>query len=567
MNRKFWFTTIFMIAVITSTSAYHDPLDDKLIAEGWRVWYEERSDGVYRCAEAPPLKFAGVRICGAWTPPTTTPKQTTTTLRQTATTSISPTTTLKSGCVRQDGFCDTKSGENCANCPQDCECYDLKCAPGRVGATSWGCFDPCADVNNGYYDKNRDACECKQGYAWNEAKTDCVSTDVCHETMHLADGVCVCVSGYMDCDGRESNGCEKHVLDDSRNCGDCGVECRENEYCRRGKCECKPGYIDKDEGTGLLCEKPGCNDNGVCEPEHNEDCRNCLDCRCSSGEMCNPFVKSSLTDTKGCRDCDNFCRIAMPNYVSYGSNGIECDCGCAQGYHWDYDERKCTNAELDYEKTVQNVRDRKPIGSCEFIHYIKKLEENNPDKKWQHFASQLHHAEYGYDTTYPLMGITLFIDGKENEGFRDIALPGGTSPKFVVDKYGQKIDVAHSYAGIRASINRGSTSWLMAKVNTDWGDLVQVAGGKITGSYNKVAGETGMLFNDMWGDNKAWNEYRTQARTGESQSASAWGYRPIDQVHGNQVGMDVRSILLKEPDIKLSDAYKKYFKEKGEDCP
>ncbi len=46
-----------------------------------------------------------------------------------------------------------------------------------------------------------------------------------------------CQSGYRDCNGVVSDGCEVAVLKDRRNCGHCGVTCPQSSTCRQGKCE------------------------------------------------------------------------------------------------------------------------------------------------------------------------------------------------------------------------------------------------------------------------------------------------------------------------------------------
>jgi hypothetical protein len=49
----------------------------------------------------------------------------------------------------------------------------------------------------------------------------------------------------------------------------------------------------------------------------------------------------------------------------------------------------------------------------------------------------------------------------------------------VLDKNGNKIDIHHTYAGIRSGLNRdgfleGPRKWVMGHLNTDWGDYIQV---------------------------------------------------------------------------------------------
>jgi hypothetical protein len=45
-----------------------------------------------------------------------------------------------------------------------------------------------------------------------------------------------CESGFRDCNGAVSDGCETGVLDDPANCGGCGRTCRGQRPCRLGRC-------------------------------------------------------------------------------------------------------------------------------------------------------------------------------------------------------------------------------------------------------------------------------------------------------------------------------------------
>lgn len=65
----------------------------------------------------------------------------------------------------------------------------------------------------------------------------------CPELPHAQRGcgdVCTiwrCATGYRDCNGTVSDGCEVSVSNDSRNCGHCGVSCPAATHCRNGRCE------------------------------------------------------------------------------------------------------------------------------------------------------------------------------------------------------------------------------------------------------------------------------------------------------------------------------------------
>jgi hypothetical protein len=75
-------------------------------------------------------------------------------------------------------------------------------------------------------------------------------------------GRCVlaCLSGYQDCDGEATNGCEVDVRTDARNCGGCGRACRVaggTGACTSGSCSvlaCDPDRADCDGDAANGCE-------------------------------------------------------------------------------------------------------------------------------------------------------------------------------------------------------------------------------------------------------------------------------------------------------------------------
>jgi len=93
---------------------------------------------------------------------------------------------------------------------------------------------------------------------------------------------------------------------------------------------------------------------------------------------------------------------------------------------------------------------------------------------------------------------------------------------------GEKIDIGHTYAGMRSDLNRRYYTihavtfnlglWFMRKASTRWGDYYQVVG--------------------SWGNT---------------------AYAPRDQLIGDDIGMDMAEILNNDKNVKLSDAFEKYF--------
>jgi len=73
-----------------------------------------------------------------------------------------------------------------------------------------------------------------------------------HATAGCAAGSCViaaCDSGYSDCDGDQTNGCERDTSSDPNNCGGCGVKCGSGQ-CQNSQCVCnKNVLLIRDEST------------------------------------------------------------------------------------------------------------------------------------------------------------------------------------------------------------------------------------------------------------------------------------------------------------------------------
>ncbi len=125
--------------------------------------------------------------------------------------------------------------------------------------------------------------------------------------------VTFCVTGFLDCDGRDSTGCEVNVRTDLANCGACGRACttaNATPVCRSSQCEvasCNTGFDNCD----------GAAANG-CEVNLQSDVRNCGACgmRCPVG--------SNQLATCSAAMCGLAC---APTYVDLDrdpGNGCEC---------------------------------------------------------------------------------------------------------------------------------------------------------------------------------------------------------------------------------------------------
>ncbi len=472
------------------------------------------------------------------------------------------------GCLKKDGICDFQGGEDCSNCPDDCGCDDLRCSPGTAGATSWGCFDPCLDVDNGYYSRALDSCECKRGFDWNGKRTDCVPANPCGWNSKMAGGACVCDRGYGDCDGIRDNGCEADFGVDGVNCGSCGKKCPRNAVCEGGKCGCPNGYVEEQGLSGGGCAPPGCDGDGSCDPGRGENCRNCFACACDATEMCNSFVSSPLTDDKGCRACAEFCLKIDPHYTFLAGGGVRCECSCEDGYTWDPELKRCSDGKPEWENVARKLSENKPLSPCEYILYLRKLEEANKDKTWKQIVTSLHKVYYGYDETkYPLIG-RLYRDGPENAGWEDVDLLGrvGRTPKRIYDSSGEPIELGHSYAGLRGTLHRGRlSSWVYMKMSTDAGDKFQVLfmedNSLLPAAKEASKSAFGAVWNRAWGDKDAAMKAEAAMADGYRNMTSAWMYYDWDQKRGDAAGGFLRDYFIENGDGRLSEAYRAYFRD------
>lgn len=96
-----------------------------------------------------------------------------------------------------------------------------------------------------------------------EIEAGATSVTFCGPNSSLSGEECLCDSGYEDCDGESTNGCET-VLGTITNCGGCGDECTAGGGCRQPSCQwgvCS--YILFPNGTRCAGGE-GCCLEGIC---------------------------------------------------------------------------------------------------------------------------------------------------------------------------------------------------------------------------------------------------------------------------------------------------------------
>jgi len=187
---------------------------------------------------------------------------------------------------------------HCGACGQACTAgagATARCAEGRCRLECGSGFGDCDGVaSNG----------CESPLAADPANCGACGA-VCpagpNAVARCAGGVCTqgCGAGFGDCDGSASNGCEVSLDTDARNCGACGVFCttpNATPACRAGRCAvgtCNAGFADCDADAANGCETATAADNTNCGA-----CGN----RCPAGTACSEGVCASV-----CRGATTFC--------------------------------------------------------------------------------------------------------------------------------------------------------------------------------------------------------------------------------------------------------------------
>jgi hypothetical protein len=188
-----------------------------------------------------------------------------------------------SSCIKPAAECDGNAGTPCeTNLNTDaknCGACGNVCSIANASATCSGGVCVMGPCNSGYANCNgdaRDGCEVN-------TSTDVANCGKCgapcslgHATASCTSGTCTvasCESGYQNCNGIATDGCESHVPDDATNCGACGNACSLSHAvagCASGTCivsSCSPGY---ENCNGA--DSDGCEVNLTADPVHCGAC-------------------------------------------------------------------------------------------------------------------------------------------------------------------------------------------------------------------------------------------------------------------------------------------------------
>ena len=254
-----------------------------------------------------------------------------------------------------NGKCD--EGEDCNDCPQDCQCKETEtCDP----TTTWehGCAP---DYDNDEFADDKDPCPRDPKNACKPCQGDKDCTDMCHQNAHIEFScqISVCTPGT------EVSCAEMGLIcDPAARCVRCGNMTDSNKACKTAFeftyiCADDRCLPDRDMDGMPDSEDPCPTDptnactaecpNEVCEA--TEDCNTCPeDCGCDDGNPCSVdrcILGQCIYEGS---DCGSACETGVCDGDSEcmvrSSGGGDCFCEgmCEKGYTCDHSQ-KCAKAE------------------------------------------------------------------------------------------------------------------------------------------------------------------------------------------------------------------------------
>jgi hypothetical protein len=140
----------------------------------------------------------------------------------------------------------------------------------------------------------------------------CVFPNASASCVSSACALGTCTSGFGNCDGNATNGCETGLASDNNNCGACGRACMGGQLCVAGTCTCPTGQVS--------C-------SGVCVNTATDN-NNCGGCGtvCAAGTRCSggSCTTTCLTPTVDCSSAGAGCVNTQTATSHCGGCGMAC---------------------------------------------------------------------------------------------------------------------------------------------------------------------------------------------------------------------------------------------------
>ncbi len=246
------------------------------------------------------------------------------------------------------------AGVGIASCTQDFGQFEPKPEQGDCIAGEKSCNDVCVAPDDPQFGCGTSCDPCVLA----NAATKCVAGGC---------AIDICTTGFDDCDGMVTNGCEVPTGTDANNCGACDTLCSAPNamgQCQAGACsvgQCDPGFANCDASANNGCEAillTDPNNCGACSNKcqsfqtcANGTCKNnpcgagTADCNSNPADGC----ETSIETVKNCGFCKNDCNLANTNEACVtGVCAIE---SCVQGFA-DCDMMPGTGCEVDVTKVA-----------------------------------------------------------------------------------------------------------------------------------------------------------------------------------------------------------------------
>jgi hypothetical protein len=229
----------------------------------------------------------------------------------------------------QSNACETNTDRdilNCGACTIKCSTINgvPTCSGGQCSMTCNSGFGDCdkrpeTGCETNLSNTTSDCGACSAACTNDHGMTACVPAG--------SGGKCspTCGTGFGDCDGNPSNGCETAESNDLSNCGACGKACNlanATAACTNGACTiaaCTSGFADCDNNAAN-----GCEANLQTDPAHCSSCSKA--CDSTNGTPSCTAGACSITCTIGFANCDD--NIANGCEVNLSTNVANCNkCG------------------------------------------------------------------------------------------------------------------------------------------------------------------------------------------------------------------------------------------------